>query len=68
MRRRFEEAPNDVGMGTSEVSSNIVGVKDAVVETGRVSKDVLSALGALSHQAEQLRDEVDRFLGSVRAA
>jgi methyl-accepting chemotaxis protein len=55
-------------LGTSEVSSNIVGVKDAVVETGRVSKDVLSASSALSQQAEQLRDEVDRFLGSVRAA
>jgi methyl-accepting chemotaxis protein len=55
-------------VGTSEVSSNIVGVKDAVIETGRVSKDVLSAAGSLSLQAEQLRDEVDRFLGSVRAA
>jgi methyl-accepting chemotaxis protein len=55
-------------VGTSQVSSNIVGVKDAVVETGRMSKDVLSAAGALSRQAEQLRDEVDRSLGSVRAA
>ncbi len=55
-------------IGTSQVSSKIVGVKDAVVETGRMSKDVLSAAGALSRQAEQLRDEVDRFLGSVRAA
>ncbi|MDE2375817.1 HAMP domain-containing methyl-accepting chemotaxis protein [Bradyrhizobium sp.] len=53
--------------GTAEVSSNIVGVTDAVVETGRVSKDVLSAAGALSQQAEQLHREVDHFLGSVRA-
>jgi len=54
--------------GTAEVSSNIAGVTDAVVETGRVSKDVLSAAGGLSQQADLLRHEVDRFLGSVRAA
>jgi methyl-accepting chemotaxis protein len=54
--------------GTAEVSSNIVGVTDAVIETGRVSKDVLSAASGLSEQADQLRLEVDRFLGSVRAA
>jgi hypothetical protein len=33
-----------------------------------VSKDVLSAAGELSRQAGQLREEVDRFLGSVRVA
>jgi methyl-accepting chemotaxis protein len=59
---------HQAAIGTSEVSSNIVGVKDAVIETGRVSKDVLSAAGELSRQAGQLREEVDRFLGSVRVA
>jgi methyl-accepting chemotaxis protein len=58
----------EAATGTAEVSSNIVGVTDAVAETGRVSKDVLSAAGALSQQADELRQEVDRFLRSVRAA
>ena len=54
--------------GTTEVSANIAGVTRAAAQTGQASADVLSEAGALSARSEQLRLEVDRFLGIVRAA
>jgi methyl-accepting chemotaxis protein len=54
--------------GTSEVSSNIAGVTQAATDTGKVSSEVLSAAGDLSKQSVRLRDEVDKFLGTIRAA
>jgi methyl-accepting chemotaxis protein len=54
--------------GTNEVSSNIAGVNQAATETGSASTQMLGAAGELAVQAEKLRAEVDRFLGSIRAA
>ncbi len=54
--------------GTTEVSSNIAGVTQAATDTGRVSVEVLTAAGDLSKQSARLRDEVDTFLGTIRAA
>jgi len=53
--------------GTQEVSANIAGVTQAVGETGSAANLVLGSAGDLAGQAGKLRDEVDRFLGSVRA-
>ncbi len=55
-------------IGTSEVTSNITGVAQASEETGAAASQVLSAASELSRQSEHLRDEVARFLNTVRAA
>jgi methyl-accepting chemotaxis protein len=54
--------------GTSEVSSNIVGVSTASAEAGSAAGEVLSASGALRREADLLRSEIDAFLSNIRAA
>jgi methyl-accepting chemotaxis protein len=55
-------------VGTSEVSSNIAGVTEAASGAGAASSQVLSAAVELGRQAQAMREEVTRFLGTVRAA
>lgn len=54
--------------GTSEVSSNIVGVSTASAQAGSAAGEVLSASGALRREADVLRAEIDAFLSNIRAA
>ena len=54
--------------GTSEVSSNIVGVSTASAEAGAAAGEVLSASDALRREADLLRGEIDAFLDDMRAA
>ncbi|WP_158669535.1 methyl-accepting chemotaxis protein [Bradyrhizobium guangdongense] len=54
--------------GTSEVSSNIVGVSTASAEAGTAAGEVLSASDALRREADMLRAEIDAFLNDMRAA
>ncbi len=54
--------------GTQEVSANIGGVSQAANDTGAAATQIQSAAAGLSRQSEELRAEVDRFLGGVRAA
>jgi len=54
--------------GTQSVSSNISDVQRGASETGSASTQVLSAAQSLSTESNRLRQEVDRFLVSVRAA
>jgi methyl-accepting chemotaxis protein len=54
--------------GTSEVSSNIVGVSTASAEAGAAATQVLGASDALRREAEVLRAEIDAFLTNIRAA
>lgn len=54
--------------GTSEVSSNIVGVSSASAEAGTAAGEVLTASGALRREADVLRAEIDAFLQNIRAA
>jgi methyl-accepting chemotaxis protein len=54
--------------GTREVSANIVEVQRNATETGSASAHVLSAARSLSDDSRRLKDEVGRFLDSVRAA
>jgi methyl-accepting chemotaxis protein len=53
---------------TREVAANISGVNGAAAETGQIAVMVLEAAHKMSSQATTLRQEVDRFLGTVRAA
>ena len=54
--------------GTSEVSSNIVGVSTASAQAGSAAGEVLSASGELRREADVLRSEIDAFLSNIRAA
>jgi methyl-accepting chemotaxis protein len=54
--------------GTHEVSSNIADVQRGASETGSASSQVLSAAQSLSSDSTRLRNEVGRFLGTVRAS
>ncbi|MDN5004487.1 methyl-accepting chemotaxis protein [Bradyrhizobium sp. GCM10027634] len=54
--------------GTQQVSSNITEVQRGASETGSASSQVLSAAQMLSGDSNRLKLEVDKFLGTVRAA
>jgi methyl-accepting chemotaxis protein len=54
--------------GTSEVSSNIVGVSSASTQAGSAAGEVLTASDALRREADVLRSEIDAFLSNIRAA
>lgn len=54
--------------GTQQVSSNISDVQRGAIETGSASSQVLSAAQTLSSDSSRLKNEVSRFVNSVRAA
>ncbi len=62
--RNVQEASS----GSAEVSSNITGVTQASQQTSAGSTEVLSAASELARNGERLRQEVDAFLQTVRAA
>ncbi len=59
---------DEAARGTGNVSQGIQTVNVAAREVGDGSGQVLSAATELSHQAEQLRNSVDRFIRAVKAA
>ena len=58
----------EAARGTQQVSSNITDVQHGVTETGSASSQVLSAAQTLSRDSNRLKDEVTRFMTTVRAA
>ena len=54
--------------GTVEVSSNIVQVSQIADETRAAAAQVLSSSNQVSEQSQDLRNQIDRFLTTVRAA
>ena len=54
--------------GTQQVSANVADVREGASETGSASAQVLAAAQSLAGQSSRLRQEVSRFLDSVRAA
>jgi methyl-accepting chemotaxis protein len=54
--------------GVEQVSSGIVEVQHGAAETGSASAQVLTSAKTLSRDSTRLKDEVDKFLGTVRAA
>jgi methyl-accepting chemotaxis protein len=58
----------EAAQGTGQVSSNIAAVNHAAEQTGAASNSVLASAEQLSKQAANLRADVDRFLGNIRAA
>jgi methyl-accepting chemotaxis protein len=55
-------------LGTQDVSVNITDVQRGATETGSASSQVLAAAQSLSRDSTRLKDEVGRFMASVRAA
>jgi methyl-accepting chemotaxis protein len=53
---------------TAQVADNITDVNRGANETGNASGQVLSSARSLSGESRKLRLEVEKFLGSVRAA
>lgn len=58
----------DVANGTQEVNSNILGVSEASATAGRAASHLLDAANELSSQSEQLKSEVEAFVGSLLQA
>ncbi len=58
----------NVAQGTEEVANNISQVNSGATQTGAASAEVLSSAQTLSAESARLREELDRFMGSVRAA
>ena len=54
--------------GTQQVSTNIMDVRREATETGVASSQVLTSARSLSSESSRLRDEVSRFLSTVRAS
>jgi methyl-accepting chemotaxis protein len=54
--------------GTNEVSSNIAGLTQASTEVGAAATEVFGFSNRLSTQSERLKQELESFLGKMRAA
>jgi methyl-accepting chemotaxis protein len=54
--------------GTQQVSSNIMDVQRGASETGSASSQVLSAAQTLTGDSQRLKQEVGKFLSTVRVA
>ena len=55
-------------VGTEEVATKIINVKEAAARTGTMANELLAASGTLKGQAEQLSSEVGGFVKTVKAA
>ena len=58
----------EAAQGTQQVTSNIVSVTRAAGDTGRAAGEVRSVADHLSSESTRLRQEVESFLGGVKAA
>jgi methyl-accepting chemotaxis protein len=58
----------EAAQATQEVSTNIVSVTTAAEHTGAAATEVLTASNELARQAALMRQEVESYISSVRAA
>ncbi len=66
--REIVASVNQASAGTGEVTANINKVAEVAEETETAAQQVLTSSSALVGQAEHLRDQVNDFLATVRAA
>jgi methyl-accepting chemotaxis protein len=57
-----------VALGTHEAAANILEVNRGAAETGSASGDVLNSARTLSTESKRLREELGRFMATIRAA
>ncbi|MBN8939450.1 MAG: methyl-accepting chemotaxis protein [Rhizobiales bacterium] len=58
----------EAAQGTTQVAANISDVSRGAAETGSASAQVLGSAQDLSRESNHLRDEVEKFVTTVRAA
>ena len=58
----------NVAHGTQEVAGSITEVNRGASETGSASAEVLNSAQTLSVESTRLRQELDRFMQTIRAA
>ena len=58
----------EVSAGTEEVTSNISAVSEGASSTGAAASQVLGSAQALAQQSTDLKQEVEKFLATIRAA
>ncbi|MDR3448396.1 MAG: HAMP domain-containing methyl-accepting chemotaxis protein [Alphaproteobacteria bacterium] len=66
--REISRNVQQAASGTQDVSSNVVAVTRAAQETGTSAGQMFDAASELAKQSEILRDQVGKFLASVRSA
>jgi methyl-accepting chemotaxis protein len=66
--QEITRSTQQAAQGTKVVSDNINGVSVGADAAGAAAKNVKSAAEVLDIQAQQLRRQVDAFLGNIRAA
>jgi methyl-accepting chemotaxis protein len=66
--RQISRNVHQAAQSTVQVSSDITGVQHGTSETGSASSQLLSAARMLSRDSNRLKDEVGKFLNTVRAA
>jgi len=64
----FSRNAQEASSGTDMVSKNVAGVSDPTAITGTAVSQLMSAASELSQQSETLKEEVQSFLGNIRAA
>jgi methyl-accepting chemotaxis protein len=57
-----------VAQGTHQAAANIMQVNRGASETGIASGEVLNSARTLSSESLRLREELERFMGNIRAA
>jgi hypothetical protein len=67
-RRHPENHPQQAAQGTKNVSDNIAGVSVGADAGGAAAQNVKTASEMLGVQTQQLRGQVDAFVGKIRAA
>jgi methyl-accepting chemotaxis protein len=66
--QEIARSAQSVAHGTQEVAGNITQVNRGATETGSASEEVLNSAQTLSTESTRLRQELDRFMTTIRAA
>ncbi len=66
--REISRNVQQAAQGTQQVSSHITDVQRGASETGSASSQVLSAAQSLAGEGDRLKNQVEKFLNTVRAA
>jgi methyl-accepting chemotaxis protein len=66
--REIATSVQQAAQGTQGVMQNIAGVTQASGQVGTAAELVLGSAGELAKQSDRLKQEVESFLATVRAA
>jgi len=66
--REIARNVQEASAGSGELSNSMIGMTQAAGDTGSAATTVLTAVGTLCGESDELRRKVDDFLGKIRAA